>query len=135
MRALIVAAVAACSLAGLVACSAAPAPVPAPVTVTAPAPSAPAPSVDPVQADPMAGMSNADKREIFLTTVAQQGLEVTDEDGIVDAARTLCDEMDAGLTTFEDFVSDMTAGGSFTAEDAGFVYGAATQVYCPEHVG
>lgn len=136
MRAVVLVAAAALSLAGVAACSTAPVPAPSPVTVTAPAPApAPAsPSAEPVEADPMAGLSNADKKDVFLQTLEAEGITVTDESGVVNAARQLCDELDAGTTTQESFVDELTGDGSFSPHDAGYIYGAATQVYCPENL-
>lgn len=77
------------------------------------------------------GVSDAD---VFLATLAMEGIDVMDDDLMINVGRSVCGDLDKG-TSFIRVGAAMAsaADGVYSTQEVGYIMGAAIPAFCPEH--
>lgn len=79
-------------------------------------------------------LSPAMTDELYIGTLELQGIEVDDRDHAIALGKAVCTDFNDGLT-FLQISLGVYQGyeGQFTAEEVGYMVGAAIPAYCPQH--
>ena len=111
-----------------------------PWTTSAPEPTteaAPEPTVEPddhwTEATPEPTPALDWDDQAYILTLDAGGIQYSSPEAAITAGHAICDSLDAGLD-FDAITDAAMQGGGYSAYDAGYIYGAATAVYCPEHL-
>lgn len=67
----------------------------------------------------------------FLMSLDKQGIKYSSDDAAITLGHTVCDGREAGVGETTIALTIMDKGG-YSAEDSGYIVGAAISAYCPE---